>query len=322
MRFESPLALIALALVPLAVGVYLVLERRRAREAARFATPALLPNMVAAPPAWRRHLPPALLLLAVALLLVGFARPHAKLSTRSDEATAMIVIDNSRSMGATDVQPTRLAGAQALASRFIERLPDKYRIGVIAFSSRAQVVAAPTRDRAFVGQALDALRLGEATAIGDAVETAVKITRPKPKEVKAGVKPPPVVVLVISDGARDGGVDPATAIKRARTAHVPVFTALVGTELGVIEVKHIGGFIERIQVPPNPTLLRTMAGQTGGRFFEEPDDGDLKTVADDLHSRLAWEPKETEITVAFAAGAAVFLLASGGLAVGWFRRVL
>src|SRR3954465_5489213 len=146
MRFESPLALIALVLVPLAVGTYLALERRRAREAARFASPALLPNMVAAAPTWRRHLPHPPLPVAVALLLVGFARPHAKISTRSDEATAIVVIDNSRSMGATAVPPPRLAGAQAIARRFVERLSDKYRVGVIAFSSRAQVVAAPTRD--------------------------------------------------------------------------------------------------------------------------------------------------------------------------------
>jgi Ca-activated chloride channel family protein len=325
MRFESPLALIALVLVPAAVGGYLALHRRRGRDAARFATPALLPNMVAAAPAWRRHVPPAVLLGAVTLLLVGFARPHATIPVRSEEATAVLLIDNSRSMGATDVEPTRLAAAQALARQFLSELPDKYRLGVVAFSSRAQVVAAPTRDRLFVEDALDALRLGEATAIGDAIATAVRLTRGKARarDASGESEAPPAVILLISDGTEDGGrVAPAVAIRQARAAHVPVFTALVGTELGVVEVRHIGGFVERIQVPPDPDLLERVAGQTGGRFFEAPAEEDLKAVHADLRSRLATSSKDTEITVAFAAGAAVLLLAASGLAVLWFRRAL
>ncbi len=325
MRFESPTALVALVLVPLAVGGYLVLHRRRGRDAARFATPALLPNMLASAPAWRRHVPPAILLVAVALLLVGFARPHATIPVRSEEATAVLVIDNSRSMGATDVKPTRLASAQALARQFLSELPEKYRVGVVAFSSRAQVVAAPTRDRAFVDEALDALRLGEATAVGDAIATAVRLAQGKApgKDTSGDEEAPPAVILLVSDGANDGGrVSPAAGVRQARAAHVPVFTALVGTELGVVEVRHIGGFVERIQVPPDAELLARVAGRTGGQFFEQPDRDDLEAVQADLRSRLATNPRDTEITVAFAAGAAVLLLIASGLALAWFRRVL
>jgi Ca-activated chloride channel family protein len=341
LRFESPFALIALVLVPLAILGYIAFQRNRARAAGRFASPALQPNLIEASPSWRRHAPVALLLVAVALLLVGFARPHAKISRPSEEATAIVVIDNSRSMGATDVEPTRLAAAQAIARRFLDELPDHYRAGVVAFASRAQVVAAPTQDREFTGAALDALRIGEASAVGDAIATAVRLTRPAPPAGAAGAatqgqgqgqpqpqaqdqdqEAPPAVVLVISDGARDGGnVDPEAAVREAREAHVPVFTALVGTDLGVVEVQHLGGFVERIEVPPDPDLLSAVAGQTGGRFFRSPGDEDLDAVYADLKSRLAWERKDTEITVGFAAGAAALLLASSGLAVWWFRRV-
>ena len=324
MRFESPLALIALVLVPLAVAAYVAEHRRRARAAARFGTPALLPNLVAARPSWRRHVPPALLLLAVTLMLVGFARPHAKLDLPSEEATAIVVVDNSRSMGATDVEPTRLTAAQDVARRFVDSLPKKYRAGVVAFASRAQVVAAPTQDRELVHTSLDALRLGEGSAIGDAIATAVQLARKQQTGARTGAgeqaEPPPAVIFVISDGARDGGRDPAVAIRRARAAHVPVFTALVGTELGVVEVKHIGGFVERIEVPPDAELLRRVSGETGGRFFEAPEDEDVKAVHADLKSRLARVPKDTEISVGFAAGAAVLLLVSSALAVFWFRR--
>ena len=135
-------------------------------------------------------------------------------------------------------------------------------------------------------------------------------------------KPAPSAILVLSDGAVDGGrVQPAEAISRARAAKIPVFTALLGTQLGVVEVKHIGGYVERIQVPPDAPLLRRMAEQTGGRFFEAPREEDLDVVYANLKSRLNTTRKDTEITVAFAAAAVVLLIVSGALSVIWFRRL-
>jgi Ca-activated chloride channel family protein len=324
MSFESPLALIGLALVPVAVAGYVALQRRHALAAARFVSPALLPNIVDRAPGWRRHLPPAVLLLAVTLLVVGFARPHATISVRSEEATAILAIDTSRSMGATDVAPSRLAAAQASARRFLAELPRKYRVAVIAFGTQAQVVSPPTHDREFVAASLSALRPGEGTAIGDAIATAVKVGRSITSEdaAAAGKKRPPAAVLVLSDGAQDGGrVQPTEAIRRAREAHIPVFTALLGTQMGIVQVPLIGGFVERIQVPPDPVLLRRVAEQTGGRFFETPQPKDLDAVYGDLKSRLSTTRKNTEITVAFAGLAAVLLLVGGGLSAYWFRTV-
>lgn len=323
MSFASPLALLGLLAVPIAVVVYLLIQRLREQAAARFARPALLPNMIAETPRWRRHVPPAILLLAVTAMLVGFAKPHAKISVRADDATAVLAIDSSRSMGATDVKPTRLAAAQASARRFVKELPKNYRVSVVAFSSQAQVVAAPTHDREFVGKAIDSLRVGEATAIGDAVASALRAVGVQAaNQRKAGKKPAPAAILVLSDGAQDGGrVQPAEAIRRARAAKIPVFTALLGTQTGVVEVHRIGGYVERIQVPPDAALLRRMAQQTGGRFFEAPRKEDLDAVYADLKSRLSTTKKDTEITVAFAGAAVVLLLLSAGLSLLWFRRV-
>jgi Ca-activated chloride channel family protein len=322
--FSSPLALWALLLVPLAAIGYVLLERRRVRESAQFVSLALRPNVVDRVPAWRRHLPVALLLLAVALFLVGFARPHANVSVRSEEATVVLAIDTSRSMGATDVPPTRLAAAQASARRFLAGLPGKYRVAVVDFSSRAQVVAAPTTDRQFVSSALGALRIGEGTAIGDGLSTAVQVaTRtPQGKKPPAGQKPPPAAILVLSDGAQDGGRIPlATAIRQARTARVPVFTALLGTQAGIVQVPLVGGFIQRIQVPPDPAALRAVALQTGGRFYQAPTQADLGAVYKDLKSRLGKTHKNEEITVAFAAAGALLLIGGAALSALWFRRV-
>jgi Ca-activated chloride channel family protein len=324
MTFSSPIALLALILVPIAAVGYVLFERRRVREAAAFVQPALLPNVVDRVPGWRRHLPAAFLLLAVAAFLIGFARPHATVSTRSEEATAIIAIDTSRSMGATDIAPTRLAAAQATARRFLKDLPGKYRVSIVAFSTLAQVVAVPTTDRQYVDTAIAGLRVGEATALGDALATSVAVARGTPEGVKppAGEKPAPAVVLVLSDGAVDGGHVPLPeAIRRVRTAKIPVFTALLGTDAGVVTVPHVGGYVERIQVPPDPAALRRVAQQTGGSFFAAPTAKDLGTVYADLKSRLGSTHESEEITFAFAVAGALLLLGGCTLSALWFRRV-
>jgi Ca-activated chloride channel family protein len=322
--FATPVALWALVLVPLAVVAYVWFQRRRVREASSFVEPALLPNVVDRVPGWRRHLPAALLLLAVTSFLFGFARPHATLTVQSDEATVVLAIDTSRSMGSTDVAPTRLAAAQASASRFVEQLPSKYRVAVVAFSSRAQVVSAPTTDRSFVLSAIAALRPGDGTAIGDGVANAVQVATGRPAGAKPvpGQKAPPAAILVISDGAQDGGtVKLPVAIQRARAAKIPVFSALIGTPNGIVEVKLVGGFTERIRVPPDAALLRQVAQGTGGRFYAAPTQGDLTAVYRDLKSRLGHTRKNEEITVAFAALGAVLLICGCALSALWFRRI-
>src|SRR5258706_10988955 len=126
MSFASPFALLGLLAVPIAVALYILIQRLRHRTAARFARPELLPNMIEDAPRWRRHVPPAVLLLAVTAMLVGFAKPHATLSVRTDDATAILVIDSSRSMGAMDIRPTRLAAPQQSARQFLKDLPSPY----------------------------------------------------------------------------------------------------------------------------------------------------------------------------------------------------
>lgn len=324
MSFASPVALWGLLLVPVAIAGYAWLERRRLREVASFANPGLLPNVIDRVPGVHRHLPAAILLLAVATFLLGFARPHATLSERSQEATVVIAIDTSHSMAATDVSPTRLAAAQASARQFIAGLPAQYRVALVDFSTRAQLAAAPSTDRAFVRAALATFRIGQGTALGDGLATAIAVARGTPPGAKppTGQKPPPGAILIISDGAQDGGrIKLATAIAQARKAKVPVFTALIGTAAGVVSIPHLGGYTERIQVPPDPVALKRVATQTGGRFFIAPTAADLGAVYKNLKSRLGTKRKDEEITVAFAGAGALLLLASAALSVMWFRRV-
>jgi Ca-activated chloride channel family protein len=322
--FASPIALWALVLVPIAAAGYIWFQRRRVRDASEFVSPALFPNVVDDVPGWRRHLPIALLLLAVASLLVGFARPHATISERAEEATVVLAIDTSRSMGAKDVAPTRLAAAQASARTFLAGLPKKYRVAVVAISSQPQLVSAPTVDRAFVGSAISALRLGQGTALGDGLANAIQVASGKPPGTKVtpGEKPVPSAILVISDGAQDGGtVQLPEAIRRARAAKIPIFTAALGTPEGIVNVPLVGGYNEQIRVPSNPTALRTVAAQTGGKFYSAPTQDDLSGVYRDLKSRLGSKDTDEEITVAFAAAGAILLLIGCSLSALWFRRI-
>jgi Ca-activated chloride channel family protein len=318
--FQWPLALLALLVVPLAVAAYVLVDRRRARQAARFGNPALFPNVVARAPGRLRHLPVAILVLALAALAVGVARPHATISVPREEATVILAVDVSRSMTATDVHPTRLAAARSAARRFLEQIPDSFRVGVVVFATRAQVTAPPTDDREVTLSAISNVRPGEGTALGEAIDLALKAARSAP-----GERPDervPASILVLSDGAQtQGRVTPQQAARRARAARIPVFTVVLGTDEGVVERRLVGGFTERIRVPPDPRALREVATASGGEFFTAAGAEQLRKVYDELGSRLGRREKEAEVTVAFAgAGMALFLVA-GALSTLILRRL-
>ena len=314
-----PEALAALAVVPLLVAVYAVHERRRKAAGARFGNPALLPNVVERRPGFRRHVPLALFLVALAAMIVGVARPHATVTVRREEATVVLAIDVSRSMKATDVKPSRLGAARAAAKAFMAKVPEKFQVALVSFASRAVVVVAPTEDRSLVEDGLDTLRPGEGTALGDAVAISARIGhRPQTREGNQ----PPSAVLLISDGAQMGGTTPPNrAVRLARSLRVPIYTVLVGTAGGVVEAKVAGGFRATIRVPPDPDTLRTVAQKTGGRFFTATSDERLRKVYEQLGSRLGHRKKSREITDVFAAGSAALLLAGGALSALWFRRI-
>ena len=322
MSFVSPLYLLALLLVPAVVALYVVHHRRRSRVAARFASPPLLPNVVDREPGRRRHVPPAILLIALTALLVGLARPKAEISAPREDATIMIAIDTSRSMAADDVQPSRMEAAKAGIREFLTEAPDSYRIGVVSFASDARVVAPPTRDRELVDLALNELRTGEGTALGDAIKEAVEVGQAVSAGAAANEEPTPTTVLVVSDGKEDGGlVTPQEATRLARERGVPVFTVAMGTPDGVVEVPLAGGYTARVEVPADPATLRGVAGETGGRFFTSPTLEQLRAVYGELESRLGSEEEWREVTVAFAAAGVIMLLLGGALSATWFRRL-
>jgi Ca-activated chloride channel family protein len=322
--FAWPAALLGLLLVPVLVGLLWVADRHRRRDAARFGTPALVAGVLLRRPGRRRLVPLAIALGAIAVLVVGIARPHATLSVPRREALVVLALDTSRSMAATDVQPSRLAAALRAADGFLDEVPASFSVGIVSFSTSAQVVLRPTTDRERARFALRELRLGSGTAIGDAIERSIMLARP---EASRAAAPPadaaPATVLLLSDGAQTtGGLTPVAAAIFARRQGVPVNTVALGMRDAVVEVPLAGGLAERVTVPPDPRTLRTIAQRTGGRFYEALDAEGLKEVYAELGSRLGRRDERTEITAAFAGGGAVLLLLASGLAMLWSRRPL
>jgi Ca-activated chloride channel family protein len=319
LTFEWPLVLVGLVVVPVLIAVYVLRERRRERDVSRFTTPALLPNLVDSRPGWRRHLPLALLLAALTAMVVGVARPHAQISVQREEATVILAIDTSLSMGADDVAPTRLQAALKGVHRFVERMPEKYRLGIVGFAGRAYVALPPTDDRSLVPTALNSLKRGQGTSLGDAVALATQLGQ---RQRRQDGTIPPTAILVMSDGAQmTGRTQPAAAALKARSLHIPVYAVLLGTDDGVITVDLAGGFQAQIRVPPSPDTLRTVTRVTGGRFYTAPNDERLREVYDKLGSRLGSRKETREITDFFAGGSAALLLFGGALSALWFRRV-
>jgi Ca-activated chloride channel homolog len=306
--FDWPLALVALAVLPVLVALYLDRDRRRVASQASFGNPDLLPNIVDRSPGRLRYLPPITLLVALVFLIVGVARPHATVKVPREEATIILAIDVSRSMKANDVQPTRLDAARVAAKTFLDQVPEKFQVGVVTFATRAAVGVAPTTDRDLVNVSLDTLKPGEGTAIGDAVALSLRVGRPQDK----GAHVPPRAIVLISDGAQDGGrIKPTDAAQQAKRQGVPVYTVLVGTPDGVVQESLPGGLRRIIHVPPSPETLQQVASDSGGQFFTAPDTTQLSKVYENLGSRLGKRSEDREITDVFAAVAAGLLLVSG-----------
>jgi Ca-activated chloride channel family protein len=340
MSLEWPGFLWALALVPVAVIAYLLGQRRRTRYAVRFTNLDLLANVVSRSPGWRRHLPPALYVLALTGLLLSLARPQAVTLVPKEQATVMLVMDTSGSMNATDVAPSRIIAAEQAAITFLNELPAKFRVGVVAFSGTAQILARPTTDRATVQDALASLHAEGPTAMGDAIERALEARLPPststvPTTTVAGAhqgappttapnlaKQPPTVMLLLSDGSNtQGRVQPLEAARHARQLNVPVFTISLGTDTGMVDVPDEStGQLRRIPVPPDKFTLRRVADATGGRFFAAPTSKDLKGIYHELGSKIGFVKEKQEVTVVFAAAALLLLVAGAGLSLIWFSR--
>jgi Ca-activated chloride channel family protein len=329
-RIQWPLALLALLLVPLAVFAYAAIERRRTRYAIHYTNIEVLAAVAAGGRRWRYLLPPVLALLALTCALAALARPEARVSVASEQASIALTVDVSGSMSADDVKPTRLGAAQEAVRRFLAVLPQRYRVGLIMFSSEPYVAAPLTHDRQLVveGLLLGDAGYGQGTAIGDALARSVEMLRPLATSgdvvpAPGSPAPPPdsnrplSAILLLSDGAQTRGtLAPLAGAARAKSYGIPIYTVALGTPDGVL---NRGGFSR--PVPPDPVTLRQIARATGGEFFATQSETRLNAVYEDLASRLGRKNQWRELSFALVGVAALFALAAGALSLVWNQRL-
>jgi Ca-activated chloride channel family protein len=253
----------------------------------------------------------------------------------------ILVVDVSRSMEAKDVKPSRIGAATAAVRVFLDKVPKRLQIGLIAFAGDPAVAAPPTTDHGLVREALDTLQWQPTfggTAIGDALAAAVKLGEQAvgtsngnlASSVTAPAKPTRglVSILFLSDGAQTRGtLLPLDGANLARAAGIPVYTVALGTPNGVLRFGY--GFpgpnpfgnARNVPVPPDPATLRAIANRTGGQFFEARDAKTLRHAYSKLGSRLGRKPGKSEVTYGFLAAAAGLLIASGLLSAAWSPRL-
>ncbi|HXH89143.1 MAG TPA: VWA domain-containing protein [Gaiellaceae bacterium] len=324
MSFGSPLLLLALLVLPALAAGYYLLRRRPARYPVRYTNLDVLATVAAGTTSWRRHAGALLFLLALAALLVGFARPKLNRLADREEATVVLVIDVSGSMMAKDVKPTRLEAAQAAVTQFIDGLPPRFQVGLVAFSELAEVAAPATDDHTFVIDSLAYLFPQRGTAIGDGLGRAVQVVRAAPNAASPGPgreAEPPAAILLLSDGTQTvGTLTPLQGAQRAKSFGIKVFTVALGTPEGEIELERFG-FTRVIPVPPDPATLRQIATVTGGRPYEAKSAADLTAVYEQLGSLVSKVERKEEVTAWFLGGGLVLLLAAGALGVATFPRL-
>jgi Ca-activated chloride channel family protein len=314
--FQSPILLLTLLALPVAVLLYRVHSRRAERGAAAFASPALLDSVAPRRPGWRRHGPYALYALALAALALALARPEVTVAVPDERASIVLTTDTSGSMQATDVPPSRLVAAREAGLDFLDGVPHEVRVGAVIFNHTVKSIDQPATDRAPVRRALEGLRPSGGTATGEALASSLGLV----EQTGSRGRPAPAAIVLLSDGASTHGRDPLPLAEEAARLRVPIYTVALGTDAGTIEVETPNGVQQRA-VPPDRETLRRLAEISGGRYFQADDRPELNEVYERLGSQVAKRDEPREITAAFAGAGALLLLGGGGLSLHWFRRL-
>ena len=349
MKLLWPEALWLLLAAPALVGAYVFLLRRKKKDAIRYASLSLVKAAIGPGQRFRRHFPPLLFLLALVASIVAIARPSAVITLPSEQRTIILAIDVSLSMRAADIEPSRLAAAQEAANAFVQEQPADVRIGIVSFAGTASVVQSPTRNRDDLVAAIDRLQLQRHTAIGSGIIVSLATLLPDAgidlepllfggrgvrdggravpadKAGKAETKPftpvPPGsyasgAIILLTDGRRTMGPDPADAARMAAERGVRIYTVGFGTAGG--GMADVGGW--SVYMRFDEETLKTVADLTRAEYFYDGSAADLKKVYQQLNTQFVLEKKETEIGALAIAVAAVLALAAAALSVLWFNR--
>ncbi len=318
MSFQAPVWLLLLTAVAGLVALYVVLQLRRKQYAARFSNVELLATIAPKRPGWRRHVAFGVLLLALATLSLAMAKPSTDVRVPRDRATVMLAIDVSLSMGAEDIAPNRFSAAKIAAQDFVEALPERINLGLVAFAGTANTVVPPTTDRAAVIAGIENLELAEATATGEAIFACLNAISAFQSQLETTDDgPPPAAIVLMSDGYRTVGRLETQATDAAQAAQVPVSTIAFGTDAGVLELEG-----ELIPVQVDREALQAIAEETGGTYKSAESAGQGREVFADLGSQIGYTTQPQEVTVWFVGAGLILAFLATGLALLWTNRLL
>ncbi|MFL5962465.1 MAG: VWA domain-containing protein [Gaiellaceae bacterium] len=326
MSFASPWLLLALVIVPASLALALWLDRRRAHYAVAFTNLELLASVAGRRRSWKRWVPLALFLLALAAASTALARPKASVTVPASRATVVLLVDVSGSMRAGDVKPTRLGAAQSAMAAFADRIPKTVKVGLVSFSTGPNLLVFPTTDRSIVHEGIDLLSPEAGTAIGDGLAVAVHTVKlsvadaPRGKDGKL-----PGAIVLLSDGAQTRGtLSPSQGAALARNAGIRVFTVALGTNNGTLDPRFGfgfgnqgglgGGLPRRFPVRPDPATLEAIARETDGKSYRADSASKVQEIYKQLGASIAHKAAKREVSSWFAGGAALLLLLALGTA--------
>jgi Ca-activated chloride channel homolog len=335
-------ALWGLLLLPLLVLLYVWLLKRRKKSAVQWSSLSIVKAAMGPQRAWRRHVPPLVMLLALAALIFATARPTAVVTLPLVEQTIILAMDVSGSMRATDVEPNRLVASQVAAKAFMATLPRSVRVGVVSFAGTAAVVQPPTLSREDVIAAIDRFQLQRGTAIGSGIVLSLAtlfpgagidlsqitgarampkaLNEPDKENTFTPVEPgsyTSAVVVLLTDGQRTTGPDSMDAAKMAADRGVKVYTVGIGTKEG--DTIGFEGWTMRVRL--DEETLKQIASATRAEYFYAGTAIDLTKVYKSLGTRLSAQKKETEVTAFFAALGALLAVLAAALSVWWFGKI-
>jgi Ca-activated chloride channel family protein len=296
------------------VAAYVLVQGRRTQYTLRFTNLALLDRVAPRRPGWRRHVPAVLFCLTIAVLIGAMARPAMPVEVPRERATIIVAMDVSPSMAASDVDPDRLTAAKESAKGFVDSLPDRFNVGLVAFSSTASVVSSPTQDHRAVIDSIENLQMSPGTAIGEGVFTSLQSISSFDEE--AGENPPPAAIVLLSDGENTSGRPITAAGRAAEDAQVPVSTIAFGTGSAIIEING-----EPVEADIDKEALERLADSTRGHFYEAESEQELSDVYDDIGSSLGSETVDQEIVTWFVFMALLLAGATGVTSLMWFQRL-
>jgi Ca-activated chloride channel family protein len=343
MSFLWPQTLWLMLALPVLPALYLWLLRRRGKPVLRLSSVAVVRR--ASSRQWRRHVPPALFFLALSALLLGLARPTARVTLPWARSTILLAMDVSLSMRVRDVEPTRMVAAQEAAKAFLQELPRHIEVGLVTFAGSAQVAQQATLDRASLVSAIDALQMQMGTAVGSAIVVCLAELFPdhgidlgemtfgpkrsgrslddKDKATPKQITPvtpgsyDSAAIILLSDGRRTTGVDTLQAAKMAADRGVRIH--VVG--LGTIDGHASAGEGMAIYLQLDETTLREVARMTGGEYHHAGTAAALRSVYQNLGSRVQIQTRDTELTALLASAAAILIVTGSALSVLWFGRI-